>query len=141
MRNEIRKVNRIVMFIIFLLLLETLFVRVFLLWPQNAEQFVIAIMSLLVLGLAVGVLYMYEKRGNEKIVVLTLLLLSLLLIARGVQNTMKAGSFITREGAVVKVQGGPIVLGLFFLIYALVVWFSEKQAVRKREEREEKIDH
>ncbi|HID90179.1 MAG TPA: hypothetical protein EYP52_10810 [Anaerolineae bacterium] len=127
MSGKMHKVNRIVMFALFLLLLETLFVRIFLLRPQNTEQFTVTIAFLLILGLAIGALYVYEKRNNEKIVALTFTLLSLPLIAIGVQSTITSGSFITKEGAVVKVQGGTIILGLFFLIYALVVWLSKQR--------------
>jgi len=130
MSGTMKKVNQIVMFVLFLLLLETVGVHIFLAPPVRTMQMLRTAGSVFLLALAIAALYMYEKRGNRNIVIGTFSLFALLFIASGIQNIITTGSFATREGAVIKVQGGAIVVGFLFLVYALVVWFSKPTAER-----------
>ena len=134
MSEVMKNVNRIVMFILLLILLETILVRVFIATPTESSQWFSTIRVILILGWILLALYLYQRRGNKKVAVITLLVLGAYVFAKGLYYILATGDLVVREGRIFQVYIGNIILGAFFLLYALVMWRFGSPALSSREE-------
>jgi len=125
MSEKIRMFNKAMMILLVFLILETVGVYVLAVRPLNGAQIIRGFLSILVLLIALGALFLYEKRGRKDIAVITLGILSIGLIGMGVYNVLKAGGLASREGAAYKLHIGPALLGILFGVYVIAAWLSK----------------
>nr|WP_290666404.1 hypothetical protein [Ardenticatena sp.] len=134
MSNIMKNINKAVMFIIFIILIETIFVRLFIATPTESSQWVSTIRSLLILVGVLFALYLYQNRGNKNVAALTLSVLGGYVLAKGLYHILTTGNIVVREGRIFQVYIGNIILGSFFILYALLVWRFGAPALSSREE-------
>lgn len=134
MSNIMKNINKAVMFIILIILIETIFVRLFIATPTESSQWFSTIRSILILIGVLFSLYLYQNRGNKNIAALTLAVLGGYVLAKGLYYILTTGNIVVREGRIFQVYIGNIILGSFFILYALLVWRFGSPALSSREE-------
>ncbi len=121
-QTTMKNVNKVVLFITFLILIETIFVRLLISTPTNTSQWLSAIQVILILAWILFALYLYQSRGNKKVAVITLFVLGAYVFAKGLYYILMTGDLVAREGRIFYAYIGNIIIGGFFLLYALVMW-------------------
>lgn len=134
MSNIIKNINKIVMFVILIILIETIFVRLFIATPTESSQWFSTIRSILILVGILFALYIYQSRGNKKVAVITLLILGGYVFVKGLYYILGTGNIVVQEGRIFQVYIGNIILGGFFILYALVIWRFESPVLSSRKE-------